>query len=220
LAPSLPDQAEVMLPWQKLLRHESYFPRLPNKPEQPSTDELIEFLTSFSSTGKRNMMKDFKKQKRFSIEQLLDQVEQLKTQQENVIAGRDADMDKLSTNVELVIQNMSLLKNYPLPGWEQYTLAIQAQVNTLTLPNQLTPQARLDLIRDIVKNCETLRRHTVLFNSLEKDSPLSSGKGFKGTRHCEVCIASLVGKPGPTAHEELLKDFAVSHISMLCLDVC
>ena len=220
LAPSLPDQE--MLPWKQLLRHESYFPRLPNVSEQPSADELITFLTfEEKEEGKRNMTKDSSNQKRFSIEQLREKVEGLKIQQENAIADRGADMDDLSAEAKLVIEKMSRLKNYSLPEWDQYTFAIREQVESLTLPNQTgSPQARLDVIREIVKNCETLRRHSVLYDNLKEGSLLSLGTGFKGTRHCEVCIASLIGKPGPTVYEELLKDFAVSRISMLCLDIC
>lgn len=225
LAPSDPDSE--MLPWKKLLRHKTYFPRPPNKSEsesdQPSADELITFLT-------QNEKKDEKKQgkgqeatpvKRTTIGEVQKLVENLEKHQESKLADPDSvDSDtELTTMVLSITMTMNDFQNYSLPGWDQYILNINEQLSALALPKQ-TPQGRLNLIWEIAKDFETLRRHSVLYENLKEGSSLSLGKGFRGVRHCEVCIASLVGKPGPTQYKELLSNFEVSHIFMLCLDVC
>jgi hypothetical protein len=143
--------------------------------------------------------------------------------QEIAIASRGVDTDNFSTMAESIIKKMHLFKNYSLPEWGAYTLTIEEKLKALIHSHKSSshsPQLRLDMIREIVKNFVTLRRHSVLYENLKDGSSLSRGLGFRGTRHCEVCIASLVGKPGPTEYKELLSGFSVSHIFMLCLDVC
>jgi hypothetical protein len=102
-----------------------------------------------------------------------------------------------------------------VPGWEEYyTSTILVRLEDLKSP-ELPRQAQLIYIKLIVEMLETLRLHSILYQKLKEGTPLTLGKGFSGTCHCEVYIASLISQRHPG-----LDEFAVSHIFMLCSNVC
>lgn len=238
LSPRLPDEDQKMLPWKVLLRHKLYFPELPNAPEQPSAEALISFLTSDfnvvavtegtgnqreegnSIKGKKGKGTLLEKTKSVSIEQVIESVMSLKEKQESAIAVEGVNIDGWTKAVDSVIDQMTLVKNCSSPGGDEYTTAIFEQLKTLK-NNDLTPQYRLSRTREILDMFEALRGHSLLYQMLKEGTALSRGDRFGGTRHCEVCIASLLAEPGPDDSQfgEIRRDFRVSHIFILCLNV-
>lgn len=234
LSPRLPDYDQKMLPWKVLLRHKLYFPELPNNREQPSAEALISFLTSDfdmgavmegtrnrdereegnSIKGKKGKGNWFERQnlKGVSIEEVVKSVMSLKERQELAIAAEAVSIDGWTKAVDSVIDQMTLLKNCSSPGGDEYTIAIFDRLEALK-NHGLTPQNRLTRTQEILDMFETLRGHSLLYKMLKEGTPLSRGDRFLGTRHCEVCIASLLGEPGPhnNEFEEIRRDFRVSH---------
>jgi hypothetical protein len=230
LAPSLP--TDKMLPWMELLRHKTYFPELPNKPgqpEQPSAQDLITFFTSdfdlvtkgtLNETEEGNSMTKAKgsleKEKGVSLEQILALVKKLKDSKDQKLAIAD---------IELIIKKVSQLNNCSSPGWIDYTSSILDQLNELKDSN-LNRQAQLPRIRAIEEGFETLSGHSRLYQMLKYGTPLSLGTGFKGTRHCELCLAAFNSLSPTGNHPKLnqyisiLNEFAVRHIFMLYSNVC
>ena len=258
----LPDQDQKMLPWKVLLRHNLYFPELPNDPEQPSAEALISFLTddfkrpvvtaagtrdereeedsigikgkkgkgdrfdardereegdSIGIKGKKSKGNWFEKPKGVSIEVVLMSVQKLIDQQESAIAA--GGVDDCTEGIESVTDQMGLLKNCSSPGGGVYIESISDRLKALKNCD-LTPKNRLTQTREILDMFETLRGHSLLYQMLKKDTPLSHGGPFSGARHGEVCLASSLAEPGPhdSGFTEIRSNFAVSHIFMLGLN--
>jgi hypothetical protein len=234
LAPSRP--SEDMLTWKNLLNHKLYFPELLNTPGQPSAEQLIDFLTSDfgeareasrnktekgnNTGGKGNEGSQLEEQKGFSIEQVIKGVTNLK---ESTIAT-NFNMDAFTEDINLVAKQMTFLTNCSSPGWVKYTKAIRQQLVDLK-DHSLTPVRRRSDTEIVLEMLNTLQKHSILYQMLKKDTPLSLGVRFSGTRHCEVCMASFIclsGQPGKfsSQYSDILSEFKVSHIFMLCLSVC
>jgi hypothetical protein len=200
-----PFPSREMLPWKDLLRHKTYFPE-PTKLGEPSAEELISFLTSdFDVVTEGSWEKD-------DIQDILAEAKRF-----HGLTGVQLDEAIVS-----VTEKMSLIENCSFPGWKEYSSTIRAQLQNLK-KSKLTRDVQLVHIRLIVELLESWKGHSALFWKLKEGSPLSLGKGFSGTRHCEVCIASLINQPrlGLSQHEALvLSEFGVSHIFMLYSNVC
>lgn len=228
LAPYLP--SEDMLPWKDLLRHNTYFPELLDDPGQPSVKELLTFLTSeYAITedtrneagegGSINVTvtEDGDSEHRDDIVPIIRSVANLEKLQEKAIAAQGIDVDNLTKSVETVREQVSRLKDCSSDGSAECIKAIFENIEALKRPKK-TPRARLLLIHEIVEMLETLRARSALYWALKEGKPLSTGKGFTGTRHCEACLAgfnSLSGQPSqePSQYDAILMEFAVSLIS-------
>ena len=224
LAPSLPDQR--MLPWKELLRHNRYFPELPNDPEQPSSEDLISFLTfDFDTTeGTPNERAEGKKRKGRVGKREGISIEVVNSLQNLVNRQESSDNVTIDETIDLIIEQMKPMNNCAPPGWGEYNGAILRQLSLLKAP-KLTPQGRLTLSRKTLEMLETLRGHSSLHQRLKEGTPLSRGDSFSGTRHCEVCIASICSlSEQPGSHDSrlgpILSECSVSHIFMPYSNVC
>lgn len=233
LAPSLPDQK--MLPWKELLRHKVYFPELPNDPDQPSSEELITFLTSDFDTGQiteatRNEKVERTKGKKdkctrvgVGVDLVVKSVRDFINQLESVIAANGIDLGDTKA-IDSIIGQLKSLNNCASPGCGEFTTTIFEQLQALKC-HCPTPQLRLTRSKKILDMLETLRGHSSLYQKLKEGTPLSRGDTFSGTRHCEAWIASLNNLFGrPELHDsplvEILSEFAVSPIFMPFSNVC
>jgi hypothetical protein len=222
LAPCLPPDGSKMLTWKNLLRHETYFPELPNDPGQPSAEELITFLTSdyvdMDSKGKCNEV--LETGQGTSIQKVIESAKHIKERQELAITTKGIDMDGLTDALNSVGEQLSLLKSSVAPGSAECISAILKQIKEVqALIPERTPKARLLLIQDIEEGLETLKARSALYEALKEDQSLSTGVGFYGTRHCEICMAafnSLSALPiqESSEYEAILREFKVSHIFM------
>jgi hypothetical protein len=234
LSPPRPDLK--MLTWRDLLRHERYFPKLPNKPLQPSAEELITFLTSDFETPTEGTCVDrepetslsggkqgsrSQKSKGASIEQVVMSVQRLKERQELDIPSEGVSID-LTQDIDLIIKQMSSLKNCSSPGWGEFTAAILDRLDHLR-DHDTTPKRRLTLTQQIAEMLDAFRGHSTLYQMLKKDTPLSRGEHFAGTRHCEICLAALEAlssRPDSKLEALLRSALAVSHVFIRGPNLC
>jgi hypothetical protein len=232
LSPRLPDQDQKMLSWKKLLRNENYFPKA-NDPSELSVERLISFLTSdfnVLTEVTHNKQEEGKKGKpeddqvdeceKVTIEQVIVSVQKLKNSQEKAIAAEvTVDIDNWTTTIDSVRSDMKVLRNCSSPGAEEYITAIVRRLGDLK-----KYPTKLSRTQEILEMIEALRTHSSLYQMLKEGTALSRGDRFFGTRHCEVCIASILGEPGPqnesqSQFREIRSEFSVSHIFMLCSNV-
>ena len=198
--PSLPD--DKMLPWKELLKNEKYFPKIQQTPDQPSAAELITFLTSPTLDEDGNSVKD-----------IIDDVDTIKQKQittETVYAD-------FTTDVQTLTESVADLKESSSDGWEDYVADILKQVEALRSDSTTFRLSRLEGISSMLEN---LKESFLLYKRVQPGTPLSLGKGFAGSCHCEVDAAvlnSLSGTPGPHngLSEELLEEYKVSRIPFL-----
>ena len=104
LYPPLPD--ESMLPWKQLLENEKYFPPIPHTRNQPSTTELITFLTLTTLDGNGN-----------KIEKLIKDVNAVKLKQTSVSTAGTIYMD-FTKDIEKLIVQLNDFKDFSSAKWE------------------------------------------------------------------------------------------------------
>ena len=231
LAPYLP--SKKMLSWKALLRHEMYFPELPNVPGQPTGEELITFLTSDFDGGTEGTLNDAKEEngkkgtkskgeQLVGIEQVLKSVQILRDKQKLAIDATGVDMDNLTGLFDKVAMQVSSMKDCSSPGSAKHISLILESIQVLKF--EQTPKARLLQIQDIADMVGTLSGRSLLYWRLKED-PLTFGDNFSGARHGEICIASIISishqphlKPGP--YDAILNEFGVSYILMFCPSFC
>ena len=211
LAPSRP-QDLMMLPWKELLRHKVYFPKL-SKSEDPSTqisaEDLITFLTSSSPflEGTCNakevgnsIMKKGGKGKGNPLDGIEEVVNSLAIR--NIIVLQEEkstdNVDNFNKEVKSISEKMMCLSNCSSPGWHEYAISILDDIQVLNTPG-LIPQYHLGQTRKVFEKLETLKGSSVLYQRLKEGTALSNGGPFSGSRHCEVCMASLASLSGQHA---------------------
>jgi hypothetical protein len=237
LAPSRP-QGLKMLPWKKLLLHEVYFPKLSfsEDPKQTSAEDLITFLTSdfgaspflASTCNEKAVGKNTKEKgkgtpsdgKKVNIEEVVKSIRDIMVLQEN----STINVDDFNKKVSLISDKMMLMSNCSSPGWQEYSISILDELQVLNTSG-LTPQQRLVQTRKVLEKLETLKGSSSLYQRLKEGTALSLGVPFHGSRHCEVCIATLASLSGqPVSHWDeiaaILPKFSVSHIFMPRWSVC
>ena len=214
--PRLPKDAP-MLPWRKLLQHDTYFP---GKPE-PSTKDIIEFLElRASSTGNRrssqtatdnqkSSKKDQKSSKKGQKSSKKSQESSKKSQESPATVSTEA-------SPESIIQTVSILRRGLHVNNDTFTREIDQVVNSLTmLEYDDTTPGSTKYIQHIIKLLESVKGlrsdeheemnqifdevmdmlriladNTRLERMLQQGSPLDTGIGFKGTTHAEICLAA------------------------------
>jgi hypothetical protein len=196
LFPSLPD--EKLLPWKDLLVNEKYFPKIQHSLDQPSAEDLIAFLTSpiLDQDGK-------------TVDHLINDVVDFK---EN-LSSEKAVLD--SKDIQEFTEDLLSLKESASVGWKDYIIQILGQVEGLS--TESTNQGRLSRLEIISNMLDNLKGSFSLYKSVQPNTPLSEGRGFTGSSHCEVLAAvlnSLSDIPDSGLSEDLLKEFGVSHISV------
>jgi hypothetical protein len=177
LSHALPDRN--MLPWKDLLHHKTYFPQI-------VVDDIISFLDPDS--------KPFVDTTRISNTQ----TEKITAQ--NVVmlvkALRNiprSDTDNFTKAADFIIDQVERLTDCTSPESELHTESIVARLKDFKGNWLLYTQDRyiLEEVPKIVEMIETLRDNTKLYESLGKDSALSTGIGFRGTNHCAVALAAF-----------------------------
>lgn len=210
LAPSLPTQ--TLLPWKELLRHKTYFPELPDDPAQPSVDDLIDFLTSDYAIIQVEDEETAEK----GLGEILRLLENLEKQQ-----------DSTPLEFESICKKVSQLKGCSSQGSAECTEAILANIGTLKLQvSTQSHKALLPLIQETSEMVKTLKARSALYWALKEGKPLSKGDGFMGTRHCEASLATFNSISGQdrlqeqSHYKDILSEFEVSFIFMLCSNIC
>ena len=171
LYPSCPDKK--MLPWQELLRDKHYFPI----GDEPSNEELITFLTTPTLLNG------------VALKGIIEIVLVLKQQRKSEITVGAAHMVVNTEDVDSLITKMCALR-CSLPGWDAYSAILIDRMKALKDCGR-TPQDGLHLIQVIMDMLEALRASNSLYDKLTPHTPLTLGKDFSGTRHCEACLCSL-----------------------------
>lgn len=232
LSPPLPDQHQKMLPWKKLLRNEVYFPKMPED-SQLSVEDLITFLTSDFNIITESTHNDSERQesnstkrekdkgawldqpRTTSIETVYRSVENLKKKQKLANAAEGVHTAIWTMDIEEITGQMKLLSNCSSPGANEYISAIFRRLDAL---KQCPTPSRLARTQEILDMFDALRTHSFLYQQLKNGTPLSRGDRFFGTRHCEVCIASILGNPGPrqcyeSQFQDIRSEISVSRFS-------
>lgn len=220
LVPTLPNQQ--MMPWKELLRNEIYFPELPNKPEQISSEKIISFLTSdfdkdkdiYTEIAEKKSKDKGNKKKECGIDNIIRLVRIQVDLQQALLTGTGVTLDAITTFVDSITIQMNDVDDILSPGWREYTVTILDQLKDLK-GQTLTPYDRLILSRELLRMLETLREHSLLYRKLKEGTPLSKGEKFSGTHHCETCLAGLCNPDQSGSHflGAILNEFEVSHIS-------
>jgi len=173
LVPSLPDQK--MLPWKELVRHELYFPKLPDEPasEQTSSEDIITFLESDFDTvtgritdwhneraegikGKKGKGKVGKRES-VGIDEVVRSLRKFVDQQ---VASEVINLDG---TIDSVIDEVNCMNDCLSPGWcEYFTTTILEQLRALKgrVTSLQTLQYRLTLSREILEMVVSLRDHS------------------------------------------------------------
>jgi hypothetical protein len=234
LVPSLPDQK--MLPWKELVRHELYFPKLPDEPasEQTSSEDIITFLESDFDTvtgritdwhneraegikGKKGKGKVGKRES-VGIDEVVRSLRKFVDQQ---VASEVINLDG---TIDSVIDEVNCMNDCLSPGWcEYFTITILEQLRALKgrVTSLQTLQCRLTLSREILEMVVSLRDHSEssLFQQLKEDTPLSRGDNFLGTGHCEalISLSGLSGSHTLGASNEIKVSLIFMPFSNVCL---
>lgn len=230
LAPSRP-QGLMMLPWKELLRHEVYFPKLSKSedPTQTSAEDLITFLTSASpfpegTCNAKEVGNSITEKGGKGKGNPSDSIEEVVNSIRNIIVLQEKstdNVDNFNKEVKSISEKVMRLSNCSSPGWHDYAISILEDIQVLNAPG-VTPQYRLGQTRKVLEKLETLKGSSVLYERLKEGTALSNGGPFFGSRHCEVCMASLASLSGQHAShwDEILPGFSVSHIFMPWWNVC
>lgn len=158
-----------MLSWEALLEsphfpdHESYA-----KPYN-STRDITQFLHNWS----------IPQSSRFPIEDLLKAAKPLEDHASN------ADSTDI---IQSLITQLEHHKTKEIPLWSSY---IDATISKLWHLHECPPSVWRNGLREIILMIKTLRDDLLFFKKL-KQEPLSTGKSFNGTCHCELILASLI----------------------------
>jgi len=118
------------------------------------------------------------------------------------------------------------LKDSSSDGWEDYVIDILRQVRALGQDS--TSQSRLSRLEGISNMLVNLKGSLKLYKSVQPDTPLSLGKGFTGSIHCEGCAAVLnslsTGAQDGLGLSETLEEFKTTGhmlgVSKRCCPVC
>jgi hypothetical protein len=201
LVPPHPD--EKMLPWKELLNHEKYFPmiRVDNDNVPPSVDEIINFLDpgpELSENRARNLHDN--------ITPILADIKLVLRRVSRLGSIPAASGPKAKSAMETVITDLRKLTSCAPPVSEAYIETIIAKLERAKEMWLLLDRDKF--IDDICDMVLTLMDNARLHESLRADKPLGRGEGFKGTRHCELCLAAGASK-------DVMHKFSVS-----CLLLC
>jgi hypothetical protein len=188
---------ESMLSWKTLLQHEKYFPGKPS----PSAKHIVDFLEVLSgarsqrsdqiTTVDQKSSKKVQKSKRNPVltesspEFVLWMLEDLRR---DAVGSKN---DIFHVKIGKVASAMLTLQ-YTLVGSAKYINLINNKLSLLATEgvyddDDLEKMKEIDGIMNMLR---TLADNTKLERMLQKGSALDTGIGFKGSLHCEACIAA------------------------------
>jgi hypothetical protein len=192
-----PHPNNQLLGWKELLENTRYINEFATGTH---TAEIIKFLKEWTPTDGPSS----------NIEELMKNVRNLQMHWQGGVIAEEL--------IDDIMKQMVALKKWKSPGWRDLIVKLGTLAEKLKSRNTLAKANAI--IDDIIRKLRALRDRAALFNKLVS---ISSGKGFKGSEHCELHPALLSRmKPEdlPEEYRYIMYFFTVSccfYTVLLCL---
>ena len=200
-----PPVGEAMLPWQTLFKNSDLFP----DHIVSSAPDALDALDNASLPTNAGILKFLQDAVSSNPEDALDAAK---------MAAKAVRFKPNSTHPAFVqaIKKVELLGNSKLPGWRESAAKIILKIENLEATAPASSD-RVALVRDITCAVQSL------VDSANFYADLKGLQIFKGTLHCEACLASLLALlfnniKNDSKYEDILKELQVGYaVSMLSL---